>query len=221
AVFYLTLMKVGQTSKGTIVAGALQHSIQTFSREKLFVTKDEEFIGKTSSRSIELNIDILLAEFDGKHTDGLKDVYQKQEPTDALMRKLIDYARTPDPQMQSGATWLIKKYVENGFLPNEKNVHRLLDSLEILDCWEAKLHLCQILPYFTIAGRKKKQVEKFLRSCLAEDNKFVRAWAYNGFYELAVQHREYMDEAVRMLNSAMNDEAASVRARIRNILAKR
>ena len=60
----------------------------------------------------------------------------------------------------------------------------------------------------------------FLRNCLVDNNKFVRAWAYNGFYELAVQYPEYEKETKQFFEMAMRDEAPSVKSRIRNIMKK-
>ena len=52
----------------------------------------------------------------------------------------------------------------------------------------------------------------------SRQEKFVRAWAYNGFYLLAVQHGEYEAEARQLLTMALRDEPASVKARVRNVL---
>lgn len=53
---------------------------------------------------------------------------------------------------------------------------------------------------------------------LSDNNKFVRAWAYNGLYELSRQYEDLRIETMLLLDAGLNDEAASVRARIRNIL---
>jgi len=71
-----------------------------------------------------------------------------------------------------------------------------------------------------IQKQDKKSVENFLRKTLYNSNKFVRAWTYNGFYLLAKQHPEYHDETEALLESAIKNEAPSVKARIRNILKK-
>ncbi|MCP4400146.1 MAG: hypothetical protein GY801_22915 [bacterium] len=60
----------------------------------------------------------------------------------------------------------------------------------------------------------------FLKACLVDRHKFVKAWAYNGLYELATQHREYTEETQQLFDMAMRDEATSVKARIRNIMKK-
>jgi len=84
--------------------------------------------------------------------------------------------------------------------------------------WETKLHILQCIPFLQIAKTEKKEVEAFLRKCLVDNNKFVRAWAYNGFYEISVQYPEYRNETKQFFDMAMRDEAPSVKARIRNIM---
>ncbi len=69
------------------------------------------------------------------------------------------------------------------------------------------------------AGRKKR-LEAFLRECLEDRNKFVRAWAYGGFHQLAVEHAEYRGEAVQLFEKALDEEAASVKARVRKVVER-
>jgi hypothetical protein len=71
-----------------------------------------------------------------------------------------------------------------------------------------------------ISKNEIKTVEAFLRVSLTDSNKFIRAWAYNGFYEMAIQYPEYKNETKQFFEMAMRDEAASVKARIRNIIKK-
>ncbi len=71
-----------------------------------------------------------------------------------------------------------------------------------------------------ITNTEKKELEFFLRKCLTDENKFVRAWAYNGFYELSMPHSDYIAQTKQFLEMAMRDEAPSVKARIRNIMKK-
>jgi hypothetical protein len=96
----------------------------------------------------------------------------------------------------------------------------LFKLLPKLERWESKLHILQCLPYIQISSAAKENVEVFLRRCLIDDNKFVRAWAYNGFYEISLQYPEYKEETKQFFEMAMRDEAPSVKARIRNIMTK-
>lgn len=76
----------------------------------------------------------------------------------------------------------------------------------------------QSVEYLPIAADDGKLFEQFLRIAITDNNKFVRAWAYNGFYLLAKQYDEYRVEVEQFFNMAMNDEVPSVKALIRNIL---
>ena len=80
--------------------------------------------------------------------------------------------------------------------------------------------MLQCIPFMPIAKKNINVVYNFLRWTLTDQNKFVRAWSYNGFYELSKQHPEYLDETKQYFEMAMRDEAPSVKARIRNILKK-
>ena len=76
-----------------------------------------------------------------------------------------------------------------------------------LKCWETKLHILQSLPYMKIANSEKKKVEQLLRKCLIDENKFVKAWAYNRLYTISMQHSEYGEETKQFLEVVMKDEA--------------
>lgn len=119
---------------------------------------------------------------------------------------------------QGGTTWLLKHRLDSGFKLKKNQVKNIYRLLPTLDYWQVKLHLLQSMAYMPINNSEKSLVETFLRQCLTENNKFVRAWAYNGFYELSKKYPEYKEETKRFLDMAMKDEAASIKARIRNIL---
>jgi len=74
-----------------------------------------------------------------------------------------------------------------------------------------------MLPYLMILKESESSLIWFLERNLYDENKFLRAWSYNGFYELARQHNEYIDYAIEQLERGETDKAASVKARIRNI----
>ena len=74
------------------------------------------------------------------------------------------------------------------------------------------------MSYLPVAEGQRVQVEAFLRQALVSEQKFVRAWAYDGFYQLAKQYPEYQQEAMSFFAMAMDDEVASVKARVRNII---
>ena len=90
---------------------------------------------------------------------------------------------------------------------------------DIQDNW-ARLHICQSIDHLGIAAADAPRFAGFLRDCTKDRNTFVRAWATDGFRRLARQHGAFADEAKRLLEAALADPAASIRARARRILAE-
>ena len=162
------------------------------------------------------NLKKVLLEWDGKSRDDITAIYFDFCESPDFTNSII----TPiqDADLQNGATWLLKKHLELGESLSTPQVEQIYTSLTKLNHWEAKLHVLQSICYLSITTKQKNSVESFLRTCLTDKNKFVRAWTYNGFYELARHHPEYKNEVDAMLAEALEKEAASVKARIRNIL---
>ena len=159
-----------------------------------------------------------LETWDGKSTDELRIIYIEFFDSKRLPAGLVNLIE--DRTLQSGATWLLKHHLETGATIREADRDQIYACLKGLRQWEAQLHVLQSIPYMTISAISRPRVEAFVRESITSTNKFVRAWAYNGFYELARQYPTYQDEANQFFAMAMRDEPASVRARVRNILAK-
>ncbi len=115
-------------------------------------------------------------------------------------------------------SWLLKHHLEeNGTLDKEQTV-RLVKLLARIQNWQACLHILQSIRFLTIPTAAKKNVEIFVRQGLSDEAKFVRAWAYDAFYCLAAQHPGYLPEAERLLEQGMEEEAPSIKARIRQLI---
>lgn len=158
-----------------------------------------------------------LKRFDGKHLDVLERIAEHYRPNAAHLDELLALADSLSPRMQQAATWLLKRRLETGTRLSNEQIKKLMKLLARLKHWEAVLHACQMIPHLALPRRYKKKMDSFLLKCLKGENKFVRAWAYNGLYELA---KQFGDSAfvLPLLMKGMNDEAPSVRARVRKIL---
>lgn len=154
--------------------------------------------------------------WDGKSADDIRAVYDRHCTTDAFVPTLVQLL--PDPSHQKGASWLIKRYLDQGGTLPEELGRQFYASISSLEHWESKLHVLQCLPSVPISVECKPGVETFLRDCLLDDVKFVRAWAYSGFYELARQYQSLQKEAIQILELGLRDEPASVKVRIRKAL---
>ena len=158
-----------------------------------------------------------LSAWDGKSAADILSLYHQHAASPSFINDLL--SACSKPHLQSGATWLLKHHLEQGVSLDADIIEQLYAQLPLFESWQAKLHILQSIPFMPIPATQKNQVEAFLRSCLIDTNKFVRAWAYNGFHELSLQHPEYREESRQFLDMALRDEAPSVKARVRNILA--
>lgn len=157
---------------------------------------------------------LCLLEWDGKSTSELEVIYKRYNATDDFVILLLGHSTQENIQM--GATWLLKHHLETGHEITQNVIYLLAQQ----SAWQAKLHLLQCLSYLKIDKPESEFLYRFLKTSLKDDHKFVRAWAYNGLYELANQYPFYMPEVIVILEIALVDEAPSIRARIRNILKK-
>ena len=153
-----------------------------------------------------------------KSAADIKVIYDARHADNKFSDTIITLSLTE--ACEEGATWLLKAWLEAGNKLEQAQIAKIYGSLEQLKHWEAKLHVLQSIPFMPIADVDSSNLYNFLRITLTDPNKFVRAWSYNGFYELSVQHSKYIDETKQYFEMALRDEAPSVKARIRNIMKK-
>jgi hypothetical protein len=160
-----------------------------------------------------------IASWDNKSATALQSTYGRYSDEDNFLATVLEHIA--DVELQRAATWLLKRHLEAGHSLPLQSSRVVLKALSDQEHWESQLHILQCLRYLIIPEDQTTHLESFLASCLESDNKFLRAWAYNGFNELALRFPRYRDEIDLMLARASQSEAASVRARIRNILKSR
>ena len=163
-----------------------------------------------------MGIENEIASWDGKSASQIQAVFDAHNADASFSNTVIALSLTE--ACEKGGTWLLKAWLEAGNELEQAQIARIYASLDRLVHWEAKLHVLQCIPFMAIGDADRGNVYNFLRTVLTEPNKFVRAWAYNGLYELSRQHPEYKKEAKAFFDMAMRDEAPSVKARIRNVM---
>lgn len=165
-----------------------------------------------------MSLNQAIKKWDRKSSDYISDVYANYCDSSSFSSELITLME--QERLQLGASWLLKKHVENGAILDSKESIKFYALLNKLEYWETKLHVLQCIHSTKIQGAQKNKVEEFLRKCLSDTNKFIRAWGYNGFYELSKQHKQYQKETKELFEMALRDEAASVKARVRKCVTK-
>ncbi|MBV8212940.1 MAG: hypothetical protein JOZ08_06895 [Verrucomicrobia bacterium] len=162
-------------------------------------------------------LDTLLDEFHGKNIERLVRISEAWEPDTRLLLHLVQIVETADAHAQVGATRLLKRYQETGAQFPELLVPRLLELLTVVDRWESRFHLLQMLPGLPIPNSCAPQLKQSLLGWTLDRNLFVRSWAYSGLHRLASLYPKYRAQILPLLERAKTEEAASVRARLRQL----
>lgn len=160
-----------------------------------------------------------IASWDGKSAAALQSTYERHHAEVDFVATIL--AHFAEMESQRAATWLLKKHLEAGHSLSAAESRTVYGLLSDQHHWESQLHVLQCLPYLDIREDDCIGLERFLHACIKSEKIFVKAWAYNGFNELSTRFPRYREEVDDMLARANESEAASVRARIRNILKSR
>ena len=156
--------------------------------------------------------------WDGKSAAVIGAIYAEHAGGRGLVSRLIDLAAKPD--LERGATWLLKKAVESGAGPlTGDQADRLYGVAGGLSDWGARLHVLQCMPRMAVPARRAAAVAGLLDECLEDRRAIVRAWAYTGYHELAKASPEFRDRADELLSyAAENESAGSIRVRVRRAI---
>ena len=156
-----------------------------------------------------------LFDFDGKSTGPLE-LFAADHSADAnLIAELCDFAAGDDRNLQAAATWLLKRYGVSGAHLSPSQTETLL-SLLIQDTgWLSRIHVLQMMDTLTVPSSLAASLMEALAAQAVGANTFIRAWSVHGAAVLADQHPAYRDRFLDLLAAAEQDEAASVRARLR------
>ena len=160
-----------------------------------------------------------IAEYDGKDTGSLAAIAARIDPSTAVLQGLCDLADSDEARIQSASSWLLRRYVSAGAILSQTQSEQALAVLTAGRHWEARLHVLQMMGDLTIPSSRVEQLWPALIEQTTDVNKFIRAWSYHGLAVVADQHPPYRDCALNLLAAAEQEEAASVRARIRRIRA--
>ena len=156
-----------------------------------------------------------LSDFNGKSTAPLERFAAAYSADAELVAELCDFAASDAGNLQAGATWLLKRFGITGAQLSPGQSETLLRLLVLETGWLPRLHVLQMMDGLTVPAALASQLMGALETQAAGANTFIRAWSVHGAAALADQHPAYRDRALDLLTAAEQEEAASVRARIR------
>lgn len=163
-----------------------------------------------------MSIKQTLSLCDSSSTEELTEIYWHYQDSKDFEQELVKCLK--HEKLQIAASWMLKHHLEQGFMLRPKLSRKVFIHMHNQSHWEAQLHLLQCLPLLEIPLDSVSEVLVFLDDNLTNKNKLVRAWVYNGFHELAQVNSELLPKAKTLFMQALEAEAPSVQARIRNIV---
>ena len=158
-----------------------------------------------------------IRNFDGKHIEPLEAVASELLTDEGGVDALLVLSHSDDVKTQTAATWILKWLYEQQVTFTKPQTQEVLRLLREVTSWVAKLHLLQILDGLVIPPRNGNGLRKTLDLHVSDENKLLRAWAYNGLFVLGDQISRFREDVAALLSQAEDDPAASVRARVRQI----
>lgn len=158
-----------------------------------------------------------LLEFDGRTISMLGEAEAKWRDTPGYVDALVNLTSASEHHIASGASWLIKSYLEQdgAFSPDQSQA--LLQTLPPDADWSTKLHLSQSIRYLAIPSDSVDALQQWLKPLLTHERPFLRAWSLDALGWLVSCHPRYQADFEAALHRALADSAASVRARARKL----
>jgi len=155
-----------------------------------------------------------LTAWDGKHVAYLSVFYKELHNTDSFIVNIITlYIENQD--LEKATTWLLKYHYDI----HNKLIKKQIDTvISKVNHWESQLHILQLIPKFKIDRKQAENSVGFVTKALDSDKKFVRAAAYEAYFEVVKLIPELVNEFKQRCELALRRESASVQVKIRRIL---
>lgn len=171
-----------------------------------------------------MNADLVLsiAAWDGRSAADIAALAQTFGQQPGYLQDLLTILRRREPELERGASWLLKRAVEDGAQIPVRTASALWRLLPDFKHWESELHVLQLIPHLEVAPSVREELAQFLRSRFDSKRIFLRAWAFGGFAILGERFpKDCADEASNLIAKALVEEAPSVRARLRRVLDRK
>lgn len=158
-----------------------------------------------------------LLGFDGKAISYLSETAAKYRNQPDYLQILVTLARDQEADIAAGATWLIKYHLETGGALDASLISQLFNALDETASWGGILHILQSVQYIDLDQLTDPHAFDLAHQHISHSRPFIRAWAVDAACRLAARFNKRNAEARQALDAALEDEAASVRARARKI----
>ncbi len=160
--------------------------------------------------------DLLLA-CDDKSVEVLKSIYLENYNSSDFITSLLKLYQT-ETALQAQTTWLIKYHIDAKNRFDSQQANLILSQLGELSSWASQLHILQIIPKLGLDSSQIERIEPTIRQLLKAPNKFVKAAAYEAYFEIVKCFPELAREFKLMCENALEHESPAVRVKLKRIL---
>lgn len=158
-----------------------------------------------------------IQHFDGIAVSVLSEARVACRSASGYFEDLVSLCFDPRPHVSAGATWILKAEFEEGTQLAPNLVDLVVNSLECLQSWQAKLHICQSVEGFQFTAIQADQFIQWVTRLSDHPRPFLRAWSMNARVMLGIRYAKLRPAVILDLEAADADRAASVRARARKL----
>lgn len=155
-----------------------------------------------------------LAEYDGRSPTILSEISVRHRDKAGFQSDLVDLVLDEVPTIAEGATWMLKADLEQGCVLSPQDIERLASQVSGVKTWQTQLHICQSIRYLKVPKQVEQNIENWLTKLLDTRRPFLRAWSVDAYCRLLGGNSH---KTKSLLERMEKDEAASVRARVRNL----
>jgi len=158
-----------------------------------------------------------ILRFDGKRVDEMKAAIANN-PSDDEWHAVVSYFVHPEASYQVASTWSVKCALEADMTLPTDVCTSLVESAGSLVGWEPKLHLLQCVRYLDLKEPQMDKLLVFAHACATNQKVLVRVWSLDAIVRLGLRVHGPTEPLGQRILSALEDKAASMRARARNLL---
>lgn len=158
-----------------------------------------------------------LSGWDRKHTDYLIALYNENSNKVDFIDVIINvYLQSND--LDHSTTWLIKHFVDEGNRLNDSQTDKVLSKINELEYWESLLHLLQLIPTMRLTPKNAKSIEHCVHSLMSSEKKFVKAAAYDAYFEIVKIFPKLRNEFHMRCEDALQNESAAIRSKVKKLV---
>ena len=159
-----------------------------------------------------------LLECDDKSVEVLKSIYRDNCNSSDFVVSLLEIYQT-ETALHVQTTWLIKHHIDTKNTFNKHQTSLILSQLDKLSSWPSQLHILQIIPKLGLDALQLEMIEPTVRRFLHSPNKFVKASAFEAYFQIVECFPELTREFKLMCENAMRHESPAVRVKLKRILS--